>query len=213
MAYFRDEQRTVCDDGCVRVAHCSYAARPAAIGTKVLVRIFERRLEIRDLQTQALLRTHTKAERPGTVVLPMDERVFNPSRETRFILKQADAIGMDAARLCQMLFAIEGRVGQRKLWGIVHLADRYPRQMVNTACAQAIDDGVHSYRHVKAITERLVAQALAQLDAVPTATQAAPASTTQTHDLIRNPQEYGELFAMATAATTPAITPQGDFFA
>ena len=213
MAYFRDEQRTVCDDGCVRVAHCSYAARPAAIGTKVLVRIFERRLEIRDLQTQALLRTHTKAERPGTVVLPMDERVFNPSRETRFILKQADAIGMDAARLCQMLFAIEGRVGQRKLWGIVHLADRYPRQMVNTACAQAIDDGVHSYRHVKAITERLVAQALAQLDAAPTATQAAPASTTQTHDLIRNPQEYGELFAMATAATTPAITPQGDFFA
>ena len=213
MAYFRDEQRTVCDDGCVRVAHCSYAARPAAIGTKVLVRIFERRLEIRDLQTQALLRTHTKAERPGTVVLPMDERVFNPSRETRFILKQADAIGMDAARLCQMLFAIEGRVGQRKLWGIVHLADRYPRQMVNTACAQAIDDGVHSYRHVKAITERLVAQALAQLDAAPTATQAAPASTTQTHDLIRNPQEYGELFAMATAATTPTITPQGDFFA
>ena len=61
--------------------------------------------------------------------------------------------------------------------------------------------------------ERLVAQALAQLDAAPTATQAAPASTTQTHDLIRNPQEYGELFAMATAATTPTITPQGDFFA
>lgn len=37
---------TVCDDGCVRVAHCSYAPRPAAIGSKVLVRIFERRLEI-----------------------------------------------------------------------------------------------------------------------------------------------------------------------
>ena len=205
MAYFRDEQRTVCDDGCVRVAHCSYAARPAAIGTKVLVRIFERRLEIRDLQTRALLRTHTKAERPGTVVLPLDERVFNPSRETRHILKQADAIGVDAARLCQMLFAIEGRVGQRKLWGIVHLADRYPRQMVNTACAQAIEEGVHSYRHVKAITERLVAQALAQLDVAP----AAPATPTQAHDLIRNPQEYGELFAMAAAATTP----QGDLFA
>jgi hypothetical protein len=213
MAYFRDEQRTVCDDGCVRVAHCSYAARPASIGSKVLVRIFERRLEIRDLQTQALLRTHTKAERPGTVVLPMDERVFNPSRETRHILKQADAIGVDAARLCQMLFAIEGRVGQRKLWGIVHLADRYPRQMVNAACAQAIDEGVHSYRHVKAITERLVAQALAQLDVAPAATQATQATPTQAHDLIRNPQEYGELFAMAAAATTPATTPQGDLFA
>lgn len=215
MLYFRDEQRTVCDDGCVRVAHCSYAARPAAIGSKVLVRIFERRLEIRDLQTQALLRTHTKAERPGTVVLPIEERVFNPSRETRAILKQADDIGVDAARLCQLLFAIEGRVGQRKLWGIVHLADRYPRQIVNAACAQSLDDGLYSYSHVKAITERLVANALRRMDGAEPSAQQGP-QPTQAHDLIRSPQEYGELFAMACASTTPeatpTTTPQGDLF-
>jgi transposase len=226
MQYFRDEQRSVCDDGCVRVAHCSYAARPATIGTKVLVRIYERRLEIRDLQTQALLRTHAKAERPGTVVLPDDERVFNPSRETRLILKQAQAIGGDAQRLCQLLFAIEGRVGQRKLWGIVHLADRHPRQMVNAACTQALDDGVYSYRHVKAITEQLVAQALTQLAHLEGADPASgPAGPTQAHDLIRSPQEYGELFAMAAAGATVCVTttttattatdstPQGDLFA
>lgn len=68
------------DDTCIRVDHCSYAARPAAIGTLVLVRLFEHRLEIRDLKTQAILRTHERAARPGTVVLPMEERVFNPSR-------------------------------------------------------------------------------------------------------------------------------------
>lgn len=205
MQYFTDQQRTVCDDGCVRVDHCSYAARPATIGSKVLVRLYARRLEIRDLQSQALLRTHSRAERPGTVVLPQAERVFNPSRETRFILKQADAIGAQAARLCQLLFAIEGRVGQRKLWGIVHLADRYPRQMVDAACAQALDEGVHSYRHVKAITERLVAEALQRMDS----DSPAPATvTTQSHDLIRSPQEYGALFAMAAAST-----PQGDLFA
>jgi transposase len=214
MQYFRDEQRTVCDDGCVRVAHYSYAARPAVIGSKVLVRIFERRLEIRDLQTQALLRTHAKAERPGTVVLPNDERVFNPSRETRLILKQADDIGVDAARLCQLLFAIEGRVGQRKLWGIVHLAERYPRQMVNAACAQTLDDGVHSYKHVKAITEQLVAQALRRMDsAQPASDQASSTATTQAHQLIRSPQEYGELFAMASACTSTESTSQGDLFA
>jgi len=212
MQYFRDEQRTVCDDGCVRVSHCSYAARPAVIGAKVLVRIFERRLEIRDLQTQALLRTHTKAERPGTVVLPNDERVFNPSRETRLILKQADDIGLDAARLCQLLFAIEGRVGQRKLWGIVHLADRYPRQIVNVACAQALDDGLYSYSHVKAITERLVADALRRMDSAEPATQQG-SSPTQAHDLIRSPQEYGELFAIAAASTMTDATSQGDLFA
>ena len=211
MLYFRDEQRTVCDDGCVRVDHCSYAARPAVIGTKVLVRIFERRLEIRDLHTQALLRTHTKAERPGTVVLPNDERVFNPSRETRAILHQADAIGLDAARLCQLLFAIEGRVGQRKLWGIVHLADRYPRQIVNAACTQALDDGVYSYGHVKALTERLVREAISRLDEAAQTAPGAP-SPSQNHDLIRSPQEYGDLFALAAASTTEP-TPQGDLFA
>ncbi len=206
MQYFTDQQRTVCDDGCVRVDHCSYAARPATIGSKVLVRLYARRLEIRDPQTQALLRTHARAERPGTVVLPDAERVFNPSRETRSILKLADAIGAHAARLCQLLFAIEGRVGQRKLWGIVHLADRYPRQMVDAACAQALDDGLHSFRHVKAITEKLVAAALQRMDAA--APQAPASMTTQDHDLIRSPQEYGDLFAMAAASA-----PQGDLFA
>ncbi|MBW8832232.1 MAG: IS21 family transposase, partial [Burkholderiales bacterium] len=157
MRYFTEAQRTVCDDSCVRVDHSSYAARPAPIGSRVLVRVFEHRIEIRDLQTQALLRTHPRAERPGTVVLPADERVFNPSRETRRILAQAKEIGADASRLCELLFAIEGRVGQRKLWGIVSLAERYPRRLVNSACAHALADGIHSYRHVKAATEKLVA--------------------------------------------------------
>lgn len=82
MQYFTEAQRTVCDDSCVRVDHSSYAARPAPIGSKVLVRVFEHRIEIREQTSQALLRTHPRAERPGTVVLPADERVFNPSRET-----------------------------------------------------------------------------------------------------------------------------------
>lgn len=205
MQYFRDEERTVCDDGCVRVAHCSYAARPAPVGAKVLVRIYEHRLDIRNLNTQALLRTHTKAQRPGTVLLPDNERVFNPSRETRSILKQADAIGVEAARLCQLMFAVEGRVGQRKLWGIVHLADRHPRQIVNAACAQALEDGLYSYRHVKAITEQRLAQALQRLEEADLGLPAGELAPTQAHDLIRGPEEYGELFAKAAATAAATI--------
>ena len=195
MQYFTEVQRTVCDDSCVRIDHSSYAARPAAIGSKVLVRLFERRLEIRDPRTHALLRTHARQERPGTVVLPMAERVFNPSRETRFILQQAQAIGEQADRLCQMLFAIEGRVGQRKLWGIVQLARRYPRHLVDAACAQALEQGVHSYRHVKALTEKLVADALAALEAATLPMDAN--GMTQGHALIRGAHEYADLFAHA----------------
>ena len=199
--YFTEVQRTVCDDSCVRIDHSSYAARPAVIGTKVLVRIFERRIEIRDLRTQALLRTHARVERPGTVVLPMAERVFNPSRETRFILSQARAIGPQAARLCEMLFAIEGRVGQRKLWGVVNLARRYPHRFIDAACGAAMEQGVHSYRHVKALTERLVADALAALEAVCPAPSASASTLTQQHALIRSADEYGDLFTHAATAT------------
>ena len=202
MQYFTESERTVCDDACVRVDHSSYAARPAAIGSKVLVRIFEHRIEIRELRTQLLLRTHAKAERPGSVILPREERIFNPSRETRFILGQAKAIGPQADRLCQLLFAIEGRVGQRKLWGIVGLAKQYPRRLIDSACQRAIEDGVHSYQHVKAITERLVAQALAAIDAP--VQQDLP--LTQTHALIRDTHEYGDLFAQCAASQIQTTT-------
>ncbi|CAN7614982.1 IS21 family transposase [Variovorax paradoxus] len=204
MQYFTEVQRTVCDDSCVRIDHSSYAARPAPIGSKVLVRLFERRIEIRELRTQALLRTHERVDRPGSVVLPMAERVFNPSRETRYILAQARAIGAQASRLCQMLFAIEGRVGQRKLWGIVNLAKRYPNHFIDAACAGAMEQGVHSYRHVKALTERLVADALAALQAG-TPTQSA-STLTQQHALIRSADEYGDLFAHAATATSGGTT-------
>ena len=194
MQFFTEEQRTVYDDSCVRIDHSSYAARPAPIGSIVLVRLYAHKIEIRDRRSQALLRVHARAERPGTVVLPMAERIFNPSRETRFILNQARAIGAQTQRLCEMLFAIEGRVGQRKLWGIVNLAKRYPNHFIDAACAQAMEQGVHSYRHVKAVTERLVADALAALEPTPE-----QPTLTQQHALIRSALEYGDLFAHAAA--------------
>ena len=190
--YFTEETRTVCDDTCIRIAHSSYAARPARIGSCVLVRLFERHIEIRDLATQALIRTHTRVERPGTVVLPDEERLFNPSRETRTILKQAQAIGPSAHQLCETLFSRQGRVGQRMLWGIVGLARRYPRRIVEAACQSALHDGVESYTLIKALTERLMAQAIEHLDA-PVQGELA---LTQEHPLIRGADDYADLFTL-----------------
>jgi hypothetical protein len=34
MVYFRDEHARVCNDGCMRVAHCSYATRLATIAPR-----------------------------------------------------------------------------------------------------------------------------------------------------------------------------------
>jgi hypothetical protein len=211
MQYFTQGVRTVCDDSCVRVDHSSYAARPAAIGSKVLVRIFERRIEIRDLQG-ALLRTHAKAERPGSVVLPADERVFNPSRETRLILRQAKEIGQHASRLCELMFAAEGRVGQRKLWGIVGLTKRYPGSCIDGACAQALAQGVYSYNHVKTLSERLFASAMASMDeesnhgSVGDAGALEDDPLAQQHDLIRQADEYADLFTHAAMLAGAAVS-------
>jgi transposase len=210
MQYFAEEERTVCDDACIRVAHSSYTARPAPIGSKVLVWIYEHRLEIRDRTTKALIRTHERVERPGTVVMPDEERIFNPSRETRAILVQARAIGPAASALCQRLFAQDGRVGQRRLWGIVKLSDRYPRRLVDMACARAMEEGVQSYKRIKALTEELVAQALAAIDGATCAAEnepiaaarAMPTALTQQHTLIRDASAYGDLFTRLAAAHT-----------
>lgn len=203
MQYFTEAQYTVNDDSCVRVAHSSYAARPAVIGTRVLVRLFARRLEIRDFKTQALLRTHDRAERPGTVVLPMNERVFNPSRETQRILSQAKAIGAATHKLCETLFEREGRVGQRKLWGIVGLVRRYPRRLIESACERAMQEVVYSYGHVKTLTQRLMEEALTLLDA-PTSSEG---SLTQSHALIRAGDDYADLFTLgAQQSATLTLT-------
>jgi transposase len=201
MQYFTEEQRTVSDDSCVRVDYSSYAARPAAIGDQVMVRVFERHLEIRDLKTLALLRTHLLVSRPGSVVLPDNERIFNPSRETHRILNKAREIGPATHQLCETMFTHEGRVGQRKLWGIVGLVRRYPRRLINTACAQALAERVFSYRQIVALTERLMNEALQHIDApiqmgLALEEPGLSDSLTQNHPLIRNTNEYADLFAM-----------------
>jgi transposase len=200
-AYFTECERTVGDDTCIRLDHSSYAARPAAIGSRVLVRLYARHVEIRDRLTQTLLRTHPRAQRPGSVLLPDDERPFNPSRETRSILAQAGEIGAATLTLCQRWFEQDGRVGHRKLRGVVSLAKRYPRRLIDQACQRALQENVRSYQSIKTLTERLLAEALAALD-VPAQGEL---DLRQEHPLIRDGDDYADLFAQAaqaSAATT-----------
>jgi hypothetical protein len=160
-----------------------------------------------------LLRTHAKAERPGSVVLPADERVFNPSRETRLILRQAEQIGQHASRLCALMFAAEGRVGQRKLWGIVGLSKRYPAVCIDSACAQALEQGVYSYKHVKALAERLFADAMVAMDEAANDGYADGVASdhvhedplAQQHELIRQADEYADLFTHAALVASAVV--------
>ncbi|MHC2602538.1 hypothetical protein ACVL92_003352 [Bradyrhizobium liaoningense] len=98
---FTEVVRTVCDDTTVRVDNSYYAARPAPIGSQVVVRIYTTTIEIRDRHTRALLRVHSRMAHPGSVVLPTSERPFNPSRQTAVLLASAERIGPQTRALCQ----------------------------------------------------------------------------------------------------------------
>ena len=108
------------------------------------------------------------------------------------------------ARPC---LSAQGRVGQRKLWGIVGLVRRYPRRLINSACEMAMTQGVCSYGHVKTLTEQLMQEALALLDA-PNSQANCP--LTQSHALIRVGDDYADLFtlgAQQSAILAPTQAP------
>jgi transposase len=195
--YFEEGKRTVGDDTTIQVDSAWYAARPARIGSQVLIRLYERELEIRDLQTLELIRRHPRATRKGEVQLPDNERVFNPSRQTHQILARAEHIGPNTVALCRELFAQRGREAQKSMWGIVGLSPRYPACILEQAAAVALARQIHSCKAVRALSEQLLAQAVIDLDA-----RQPQLPLTQQHELIRAPAEYAEFFDRLSAANT-----------
>ena len=200
--YFTEGSRTVLDDTTVQVDGAWYAARPAAIGSMVLVRLYAHEIEIRDLKTLALIRRHARATRHGEVKLPDAERVFNPSRQTRQILARAEAIGARTQVLCRQLFDRRGREGQKSMWGIVGLSPRYPAWIIEQACATALIRQITSYKSVRGIAEQLLAQVATRLDARQgeLSLDCATPLLTQEHELIRDVTEYAAFFKRRAGA-------------
>ena len=208
--YFTEGTRTVQDDTTVQVDGAWYAARPAPIASIVLVRLYTHEIEIRELKTLALIRRHTRATRQGEVNLPDAERVFNPSRQTRQILNRAAAIGAKAQELCQQLFDQRGREAQKTMWGIVGLSGRYPAWLLDQACAAALAQQIQSYKAVRAIAERLLAQVLTRLDGrqEELLLDSPTPLLTQEHALIRDVNVYATFFehSVGVAAAQTAVS-------
>lgn len=211
--YFTEGSRTVQDDTTVQVDGAWYAARPAPIGSVVLVRLYAHEIEIRDLNTLALIRRHSRATHKGEVNLPDAERVFNPSRQTRQILARADAIGVRTQELCRQLFDQRGREGQKSMWGIVGLASRYPAWLLEQACATALTRHTASYQAVRAIADHLLAQVMTRLDGrqAELPLESPTPLLTQEHELIRDVTEYAAFFRRSVDIAEPhSAAPQTD---
>jgi transposase len=184
-SYFSQETRTVQDDGTIQVHDCYYAALPARLHTKVIVRIYDYDIEIIDPQTLTVLRRHPKGTRKGMVMMEEKDRIFNPSRQTCYLLAQAAAIGPLTEKLCKRLFEGEGRQGHRRMQGIVALVRKHCAAHIEQAARMALERGLSSSRIIRKLVEDLDKR---------TTPEKSSDELTQEHSLIRSPQDYALFF-------------------
>ena len=181
--YFKQESRTVCDDGTIQVSNCYYSALPAPLHQQVIVRIFEGEIEIINPQTMELYRRHNKGTRAGAVMMEKEDRIFNPSRQTNYLLSKAGKIGPVTKELCELLFKEEGRPGQRRMQGIVNLARRFEACHIEEASKKAVNAGLRSCKAVRRLVENNAKNDQASKEEIN--------DLTQDHALIRPPEDYG----------------------
>jgi 5S rRNA maturation endonuclease (ribonuclease M5) len=195
--YFEQVTRTIADDGLIQVDKRFYAALPLPIGSRAVVRIYENAIEILHPLRMEVVRRHQKGLRPGDFKMEPGDRVFNPSEQTQYLLKQAGRIGPRTTELCQRWFQQEGRPGHRKLYGVINLARKHPAVAIEQAAVQALAADLHSYPAFCRLVER-------KRDS---SSSAAPGAVAQQHQLIRPSADYGTFWNQYASHAEPALPP------
>ena len=85
---------------------------------------------------------------------------------------------------------------------MVGLAKRFPRRLIDQACAHALRENERNYKSIRNLTERLLAKALAGIDAP----LQAELDLQQHHQLIGEGEDYADLFARAATASAVVDT-------
>jgi hypothetical protein len=128
----------------------------------------------------------------------MDEkdRIFNPSRQTHYLFARAAEIGPNTNTLCKLLFAEQGRPGQRRMQGIVSMVRRHKAIHIEQAASLAIEKGLRTVSTIRRIVNDFAG--ITQKTEPPKAI----AGLTQDHQLIRPPNDYGTFFERHAAGSS-----------
>jgi transposase/5S rRNA maturation endonuclease (ribonuclease M5) len=181
--YFKQEIRTVNDDGTVQIDKSYYAANPAPLNIEVPVRIYDDQIEILDPISTEVIRRHARSKYAGSLIMKPEDRIFNPSRETDRLLARAERIGPYSFHLCEKWFNEEGRSGQRRMYGLTNLVRHYPASYVEQAAEVALNNDLKSFKALRRIVESFAAEEK-------TRKLEESESITQNHPLIRSGDDY-----------------------
>jgi hypothetical protein len=156
---FKQGVRMVDDSGLVQVDGAYYAALPAALHSQVIVRIYEREIEVLDMTGKFICR-RAKANRKGAFVMDESDRIFNPSRQNALLLGKIDRIGPHISAMARSIFAKQGRTGAKVIYGLSNLTRHYACADIEAVCQHMMAHGCTSYAAVKqALQRRSEAQA------------------------------------------------------
>ena len=199
--YFKQETRTVNDDGTVQIENSYYAASPAPLYAEVPVRIYDDQIEILDPVRMEVIRRHPKSQWKGSLIMKPEDRIFNPSRETDRLLARAELIGPYTFHLCEKWFNEEGRSGQRRMYGLINLVRHYPAGYVEKAAEIALNNALKSFKALRRMVESFAAEDKARK-------LEESEQVTQNHPLIRSGEDYAAFWDQhAACADSPSEHP------
>jgi transposase/5S rRNA maturation endonuclease (ribonuclease M5) len=198
--YFKQEIRTVNDDGTVQIDNSYYAAAPAPLNIEVPVRIYDNQIEILDPVSTEVIRRHPKSKYAGSLIMKPEDRIFNPSRETDRLLARAERIGPYTFHLCEKWFDEEGRSGQRRMYGLINLVRHYTAGYVEKAAEVSLNNDLKSFKALRRMVESFAAEDKARK-------LEESEQITQNHPLIRSGEDYAAFWDQhAVCAVTPPVT-------
>ena len=181
--YFKQETRTVNDDGTVQIDNSYYAANPAPLYAEVPVRIYDDQIEILDPVRMEVIRRHPRSQWKGSLIMKPEDRIFNPSRETDRLLARAERIGPHTFHLCEKWFSEEGRSGQRRMYGLINLVRHHPAGYVEKAAEVALSNDLKGFKALRRMVESFEAEDKARK-------LEESEQITQNHPLIRSGEDY-----------------------
>ena len=144
------------NDFLVQFEKAFYSVPYQFIGKRVLVLGSLQRVRIFDGVAEIAL--HPRAEKPWQIVRnalhapPHLQEYLDSTSEG--LIRWAHRIGSSVGQVAELIMADKAVDGMRPLRALVHLAEKYPADRVERACARALRYDTASYTSVKAILSR-----------------------------------------------------------
>ena len=153
---FEEAKRSVHRDGHIEVARGYYSVPPEYVGREVwarwdghLVRVFNFKME------QITLHVQGEPGRFQTKPSHIDSRkMSNVEKGTVWLLQRASLIGSQTNQWAQALLKARGIEGVRPLVGLLDLAQRHPRDLIENACEIALSHDAFRLRTIRKLIKR-----------------------------------------------------------